>query len=258
MPIARVTDVIMETTTRIDLTELNLTNRKSKLITNVFGRLCGCSWTVAHYDAHKSDRTRTLGDSNRFIATASISDISMGEQLPVVIIIGVHVHRIVARPIFDSILLGVRRPPMDADGVHRFRRTQVDHYPLRMRVFGFTGEMWIEVRIAFPKRSFVAIGDTGIAVIVCLIDGVSASWQTIAIGEVDRFPERIVGRPVSAFVNRIAPRAARIPMPDFARELGAQPICQWPEPGCEHLGDALVCEHPGAFAFLLAVNSCAQ
>src|SRR6266498_3771189 len=50
MAIGRVTDVIMEMTTRIDLTELNLTNRKSKLITNVIGRLCGCSWTVAHYD----------------------------------------------------------------------------------------------------------------------------------------------------------------------------------------------------------------
>src|SRR5438093_3808900 len=141
MAIGRVTDVIMEMTKRIYLTELNLTNRKSKLITNVIGRLCACSWTVAHDNAHKSDRTRTLGDSNRFIANASISDISMGERLPVVIIIGVQVHRIVARPIFDSILLGVRRTPMNADGVHRFRRTQVDHYPLRMRVFVFTGEM---------------------------------------------------------------------------------------------------------------------
>ena len=58
-----------------------------------------------------------------------------------------------------------------------------------MCVFGFAGEMRIEVWITFPKRFFVAIGDARITVIVGLINRVSAPWQTIAIGEVDRIAE---------------------------------------------------------------------
>src|SRR5436190_994368 len=68
------------------------------------------------------------------------------------------------------------------------------------------------------------------AIVIRLIDRVSASRQTIAIGDIDGFAERIVGRPVSALVNRITPRAARVPMPDFASKLGSQPVSQWPKP----------------------------
>jgi len=127
-----------------------------------------------------------------------------------------------------------------------------------MAFFGFAGEVWIEIRIAFPEWVVIAVGDTGLAVVIRLIDCVSPPWQTVAVGEIDRFAEWIVRGPVSALVDRIAPRSPRIPMPDFTGKLGAQTIRQRPEPGWEHLGDVLLGEHSSAFAFFVPINTCAQ
>ena len=71
---------------------------------------------------------------------------------------------------------------MNTDRVYPLGRAQIDHDPLRMRVVvGFAGEGRIKVWITFPKRIFVTVCDTRVAVIVCLIDCVSAPRQTIAV-----------------------------------------------------------------------------
>ena len=71
----------------------------------------------------------------------SIIDFSIRERLPVVIIVGMQMHRIVAGPILDTILCSVRRSPMNSDRVHRFWRAEIDHHPLRMSIVRFAGEM---------------------------------------------------------------------------------------------------------------------
>src|SRR4030095_14602494 len=96
-----------------------------------------------------------VSESSESIAAMSIIDICVFEWLPVVVIIGVQVHWIVTRPVFDAIPCGVRRYPMNTDGIDQLARAQIDHHPLRMRIFGFAGEMRIEIRITLPKRCFV-------------------------------------------------------------------------------------------------------
>ena len=70
---------------------------------------------------------------------------------------------------------------MNTDSIYRFGRAQIDHDPLRMRVVGFAGEVRIQVWITFPKRIFVAIRDSGVTIIVRLIDRISTPRQTIAV-----------------------------------------------------------------------------
>src|SRR6266516_449279 len=151
MPMVRVTNVIMKTTMLIDVPDLDLANCKPEPVADVIGRLCAGPRAVVHHNSYESDPTWTVGESNEFIATVSVIDVSVPERLPVVLIICMQVHRIVPRPIFDAVPCGVRRSPMDANRVHRFGRAQIDYDPLRMRIFGFAGEMRIEIRIAFPK-----------------------------------------------------------------------------------------------------------
>ena len=52
-----------------------------------------------------------VNESSQLITATRVIDISMCERLPVVIVIGVQMHRIVSRPVFDSEFPGVRRAP---------------------------------------------------------------------------------------------------------------------------------------------------
>jgi hypothetical protein len=56
-----------------------------------------------------------------------------------------------------------------------------------MGVVRIAGEVRIEIWITFPKRILVAIRDSGVTIIVRLIDRISATWQAIAVGKVNRF-----------------------------------------------------------------------
>src|SRR6266403_2086676 len=119
---------------------------------------------------------------------------------------------------------------MKADRVHWLRRAEVYHDPLRMRILGLAGKVRIEIRIAFPKRLFVAVRDSGITVVIRLVDRVSPPRQAIAVREIDRLSDRIVRGPVSALVSRIAPCAPRVPMPHLTCKLSAQPVRERPPP----------------------------
>ena len=151
MAIGSVTNIITKTTMPIHLPELDLANHKPNAVANIVGRFRACSRTPVHHNSNKSSRARAVGESNELIIAMSVIDVSTCEWLPIVVIIGVQVHRIFSGPVLHPIPFGVRRCPMNADCVHRFRGAQVDHDPLRMRVFGFTSKMRIQIRIAFPK-----------------------------------------------------------------------------------------------------------
>src|SRR5438094_6254624 len=138
MAIGSVTNIITKTTMPIHLPELDLANGKSNAVANIVGRLRTCSRTPVHHNSNKSSRARAVGESNELIIIMSVIDVSTCEWLPVVVIIGVQVHRIFSGPLLHPKPFGVRRYPMNTECVHRFRRTQVDHYLLLMCGVGYT------------------------------------------------------------------------------------------------------------------------
>src|SRR5262245_50516831 len=95
----------------------------------------------AHQDSHELHGVRTVCQPNQFITAVSIINFSIPEQLPVVVVVEVQVHRIVARPVLDAISRRVRGSPMDSDRVDGFWCAEIDHGPLWMSVFRFTREM---------------------------------------------------------------------------------------------------------------------
>src|SRR6266576_155179 len=189
MPIVPVTNTIVEMIAIIEISEFDLANRKPESVANVVRGSPAGSRTEGHHDSHELNASRAPGELDEFIPTVCVIYISLREWMPLVVIVRVQMHRIVSRPVFDPELPGVRGAPVNSNCVDRFRCAEIDHHPLRMRIFGFTGEMRIEVGIAFPKRILIAVGDSRITVIVCLIDGVSAPRQTLAVGHVDLFTE---------------------------------------------------------------------
>ena len=154
------TNMIMKMIVLIDVAEFDVANHKAEPVANIIWGLRAGSRAAAHYDAHESNRTRSLSEANEFVAAVTIFDVRMRERLPIVIVVGVQVHRILTGPVFNSVLLSVRRAPVNLDSVHRLLRAEIDHHPLRMRIFGLSGEMGIEIRIAFPKRIVIAVGDS--------------------------------------------------------------------------------------------------
>src|SRR5215471_848998 len=96
--------------------------------------------TPAHQDPHELNRARTLCESNHFIAAVRILDVSMCEWLPVVVIVGLQMHRIIARPVFNAVVTGVRGSPVNANGIHWFALAKIDDHPLRMSIVRFASE----------------------------------------------------------------------------------------------------------------------
>src|SRR5436190_7100649 len=135
----------------VDLSKLDLANGEPAPVANVCRNLRAGSRTVIHYDAHESDRARSRGESNQSVTASNVINVSAFEWLPVVVIIFVQVHRIVTGPVFHFVLCGVRRAPMNPDGIDGLTPAQVDDHPLRMGIFIFAGEMRIEIGITFPK-----------------------------------------------------------------------------------------------------------
>src|SRR5438105_6197686 len=127
------------------------------------------------------------------------------------------IDRVVTGPVLNRIVERGRLRPCDVHEVDDAPPAEVDEHPLRTVA---------EVRIAFPESGGIAVVDARISVIVRLIDRVAAARQSIAIGRRDRFCRFIRCGPVALPVCRIAPRAARIPMPRFAAKFRGQSIRQ--------------------------------
>src|SRR5213596_2577220 len=106
MAIGSVTNIITKTTMPIHLPELDLANGKPNAVAKIFGRLRACSRTPVHHNSNKSSRARALSESHELIITMSVIDVSTCKWLPVVVIIGVQVHRIFPRPVLDAIPFG--------------------------------------------------------------------------------------------------------------------------------------------------------
>src|SRR5437773_11954745 len=116
MAIGSVTNIITKTTMPIHLPELDLANHKPNAVANIVGRFRACSRTPVHHNSNKSSRARAVGESNELISTMSGIDVLTCERLPVAVISGVQVRRIVSGPVLDPLQFGVRRCPMNANG----------------------------------------------------------------------------------------------------------------------------------------------
>ena len=97
--------------------------------------------------------------------------------------------------------------------------------------------MLVEIRIALPKTRRVAVVDSRITIVVRLIDGVTASRQTITIAYVDWRAGLVIRYPVTFATRRIAPASIRIPMPGLVRQFGPQAISQRFESSRKHCRD---------------------
>src|SRR5438093_13004119 len=137
MSVGRTADVIVKTVVLLAFSGLMLTNGKPQPVAYVIRWLRAGSRTMAHYDAHESDRTWTLSESNELIAAVSMINISMCEWLPVLIVIGVQMHWIVARPVLNAILCVVRRFPKIEYGVVWFARVIIVLTPMRLFLLRF-------------------------------------------------------------------------------------------------------------------------
>src|ERR1051326_940929 len=96
MAIASTPNVIMKVIMFIDVAHLDLPNREAQPIANVVRRLRTRARAVAHEDSHELSGARTLSESNQFIAAVTVMNTSVREWLPVVVIVGVQMHWVVA------------------------------------------------------------------------------------------------------------------------------------------------------------------
>src|SRR5438552_16170622 len=101
MAIGSVSNIITKPTVAIDMPQLDLANRKPNAVANIVGRFRACSRTPVHHNSNKSSRARAVDESNELVITMRVIDVSTCEWLPVVVIIGVQVHRIFSGPVLD-------------------------------------------------------------------------------------------------------------------------------------------------------------
>jgi len=62
-----------------------------------------------------------------------------------------------------------RNAPKQADGVDRLFGSQIDEDPLRETGIRLAGKLFVEIGVTFPKAVDVAIIETRISIVVCLI-----------------------------------------------------------------------------------------
>src|SRR3954452_3017001 len=122
MPIRRVTNVIMETTVLVDLTEFDFANRKAQSVANIIGVPHTGIRTPAHEDSHEFSGKRPVGEPNQFIISGSFLNVPMHEWRPVVIIIGMQMHWILALPVLNFVPLRVGASPVTPNSVDPFAR----------------------------------------------------------------------------------------------------------------------------------------
>ena len=170
---------------------------------------------------------RVPGQSQIFIATAALSDLSFGESLPVPARILVREGRVFAIPILHLIAHGIRHSPGDTHRVHRRLRSEIDDQPLWMAAVVLTSEAAVQIGIALPEGVEIAVGQSRVTVVFGLVDGVSAARQTVAKRRQNRRAGLVVGSPVASRVLAVAPAATWIPVPGLDAQFGTQTIAEW-------------------------------
>ncbi len=127
-----------------------------------------------------------------------------------------------AGPKLNGVASRVRIGPGDANGIDIRLAAEIDHHPLRMQRIIFTSELASQVRIAFPVRLGIAIGEPRPSVSIAAAE--SAMRQRIGPGIVNRFAKLGTAGEIAFLLFRIAPHPARIPVPGFGVQFGVLAI----------------------------------
>src|SRR5207253_394014 len=126
--------------------------------------------------------------------------------------------------VLDREVRGEGLAPQNSDGINLLSGAEIDDYPLRITRILLAGEVLIKIRITLPKTLGIAIVNTRIPIVVCLINRIAAPWQPIAIACLNRLAGPAVRNPITLVVRRIAPASAGIPMPRFTGKFGPQTV----------------------------------
>src|SRR5947209_19939674 len=109
--------------------------------------------------------------------------------------------------------------PGDAYCVDRDFAAEVDHHPLRMARVVFASEGFRQVRITFPVRFQIAVGEPRPAVSVSSAE--AAMRKRRCPGMADHLARRFgIADKVALLMLRIAPGPAWVPVPGLDHELG--------------------------------------
>src|SRR5215510_919277 len=123
--------------------------------------------------------------------------------------------------VLNAINSSERSTPEESDRINVLIGGELDDYPLRVQGVAFVSEVLVQIWIAFPESIRVAVVESRITDVVSLVDSVATPRERIAVRQRDWFRQAGVRGPVALFVGRIAPGAARIPVPDLIAQLGA-------------------------------------
>src|SRR5215472_5220318 len=133
---------------------------------------------------------------------------------------GRFLHRMVAGPVLDFVRLCEWHAPFDFHVRHRLDRSKIKDDPLGMSRVRLPREFAREVRITFPERLGITVGDAGIAALCAAVARMSAVRERVTVGMTYRFFQFSATREVSTLIRSIAPSAVWIPVPGANRELG--------------------------------------
>ena len=116
----------------------------------------------------------------------------------------------------------------------------------------------VEIRIGFPERREIAVGQPRIAPIIRLIDRVATAGETVAPGQPDRRSRHVAGGPIPLPGCRIAPLTVGVPVPRFDPQLGPQSIAEGAQARAFHSRDIARGENAIDPAPLSAIDGGAQ
>ena len=87
---------------------------------------------------------------------------------------------------------GEGNSPKQPNRIQLLRRAKVNNYPLRVLDIELAGEVLVQIRIALPVTCCVTVVKARIALVISLVDGISAARKLVAIRDQDRIVRFVV------------------------------------------------------------------
>src|SRR2546423_6594678 len=184
--IGSVMHTIMKFSFGVLVTRINLAHRKPDAIANVIRWCFTRTRRFSHENTNPANLDWVIGNAQqmafgfgRIISAANEN--AHRKVLPHAWGIQSDVADIIDVRILNSIAHRKQSPPQNAKRIYFFWSSKLDHDPLRMNCVALAREYSIQIRIALPKAVCIVVIEPGIAVVVRLIDCVTASRQPIPV-----------------------------------------------------------------------------
>src|SRR5689334_8231556 len=112
--------IILKVTGFIGIADADFANSKPEAVSSVGRSLCSRSRTMRHQDADKLGQYGAISEPESEVAAGAIRYNALREGSPFVSLMNVQMHWIVPAPILDLKLPGIRRSPLNANGIDLF------------------------------------------------------------------------------------------------------------------------------------------